>query len=158
MEQHDTPGMFMIVGTRRSVVTLMESRPRVSIPEWPSRGSEPDFVVSRLALDSVKLGGIDRRCRSQLERRAGVGVRLDCMYLGRRLPAPGLLTDWDVFRAGALANAVLLLLACGASPGRLSAVSRRLPRWLRDGDGCRASGIVINGTSAWLCTPGVTAT
>ena len=78
------------------------------------------------------------------------------MYLGRR--RPGARFTYGLGRSSvlaALANAVLLLLACGAiaweAVGRLAS-----PPAVAAGTvmGVAASGIVINGTSAWLLHAG----
>jgi cobalt-zinc-cadmium efflux system protein len=78
------------------------------------------------------------------------------MYLGRR--PPGARFTYGLGRStvlAALANAVLLLLACGAiaweAVGRLAS-----PPAVAAGTvmGVAASGIVINGTSAWLLHAG----
>jgi cobalt-zinc-cadmium efflux system protein len=78
------------------------------------------------------------------------------MYLGRR--PPGARFTYGLGRSSvlaALANAVLLLLACGAiaweAVGRLAS-----PPAVAAGTvmGVAASGIVINGTSAWLLHAG----
>ncbi len=81
------------------------------------------------------------------------------VYLGRR--PPGARFTYGLGRSSvlaALANAVLLLFACGAiaweAVGRLAsppAVAGVTVMWVA------ASGILINGLSAWLLHAGVTA-
>jgi cobalt-zinc-cadmium efflux system protein len=86
----------------------------------------------------------------------GLVLAWTAMYLGRR--PPGARFTYGLGRSSvlaALANAVLLLLACGAiaweAVGRLAS-----PPAVAAGTvmGVAASGIVINGTSAWLLHAG----
>jgi len=152
MEQHDTPGMFMIVGTRRSVVTLMDRGPRVSIPDCHRGGSEPDLVVVEAGFDFCQTRWMIRRCRSQLERRAGLVFAWTAMYLGAALRRPVYLR---IGRSSVLARWRMraVLLACAPSPGGFGRLAS--PPAVAAGTvmGVRER-IVINGTSAWLLQPG----